>query len=111
LKWITAEQAEEINALRIGAHHSNPRIKYAFVIQNPEIRAQIKEAISKELMHFETTIFEAYEQAAAWVGLQAYDSVGNLRALRGNGRREKLRKSKGKPGRSAWQTTQKAHAR
>jgi hypothetical protein len=66
---ITAEQAQDVNALRIGEHMSNPRIKYAFVIQNLRIREQIKEAISQELMLFETRVFDTYEQAAAWVGL------------------------------------------
>ena len=68
-KGIAKEQGDEVSALRIGAHLSNPRIRYAFVIQNPEIREQIKDAISQGLMLFETKIFDTYEQAAAWVGL------------------------------------------
>jgi len=68
-RGLTTEQADEVNALRIGAHLTNPRIKYAFVIQNAGIRDQIKLAISQGLMLFETKIFDTYEQAAAWVGL------------------------------------------
>jgi hypothetical protein len=68
-KGISTEQAEEVSALRIGAHLSNPRIKYAFVVQNAGIRRQIAEAISQGHMLFETKVFDTYEQAAAWVGL------------------------------------------
>jgi len=68
-KGITTEEADEVNALRIGAHLSNPRTKYAFVIQNAGIRDQIKEATSQGRMLFDTKIFDTYEQAAAWVGL------------------------------------------
>jgi hypothetical protein len=66
---LTDDQKNDINALRIGGSLSNPRIKYAFVIQNPDIRAQIKDAVANGDMLHQTQIFDTYEQAAAWVGL------------------------------------------
>ncbi|NVO05655.1 MAG: hypothetical protein HXX19_06810 [Rhodoferax sp.] len=68
-RGITEEQKTDINALRIGGHHANPHIKYAFVIQNPGVRAQIQEAVANgDLLH-QAHIFDTYEQAAQWVGL------------------------------------------
>jgi hypothetical protein len=68
-KGLTDSQKDDLRALRIGEDISNPRIKYAFVIQNPVIREQIKSAVaSGELLH-KKQIFDTYEQAAAWVGL------------------------------------------
>jgi hypothetical protein len=66
---ITDSQKADINAIRIGGHYSNPHIKYAFVIQNPAIREQLKIAIANGEMLHATQIFDTYEQAAAWVGL------------------------------------------
>lgn len=66
---ITDDQQTDINALRIGGHLANPRIKYAFVIQNPAVRAQIKDAVAGGLILHTAQIFDTYEQAAQWVGL------------------------------------------
>jgi hypothetical protein len=66
---ITDSQKADINAIRIGGHFSNPNIKYAFVIQNPLIREQLKSAVAEGEMLHATQIFDTYEQAAAWVGL------------------------------------------
>jgi hypothetical protein len=69
-RGITDAQKDDVNALRIGGHLlSNKAIKYAFVIQNPEIRAQIMDAVESGDMPHQTQIFDTYEQAAAWVGL------------------------------------------
>ena len=68
-RGLAEDQKTDINALRIGGHLTNPNIVYAFVIQNPEIRAQIKEAIAQGDMLFRTQVFDTYEQAAQWVGL------------------------------------------
>ena len=66
---ITDSEKADINAIRIGGHYLNPNIKYAFVIQNPSIREQLKNAVAKGEMLHATQIFDTYEQAAAWVGL------------------------------------------
>jgi hypothetical protein len=68
-KGITEYQKVDINALRIGGHGTNPFIKYAFVIQNPEIREQIKAAVVEGDLLQQSQIFDTYEQAAQWVGL------------------------------------------
>lgn len=67
---ITENQKVDVNALRIGGHFVNKGIKYAFVLQNPQVAAQMQEAVASGMMLFETRVFERYEQAAQWVGLR-----------------------------------------
>lgn len=66
---ISDAQQAEINALRIGGHRLNPQIKYAFVIQDPGVRVQIKDAVAGNVLLHTARIFDTYEQAAQWVGL------------------------------------------
>jgi hypothetical protein len=66
---IADDKQADINALRIGGHRVNPRIKYAFVLQDPGVRVQIKDAVASGVMLHTAKIFDTYEQAAAWVGL------------------------------------------
>ncbi len=66
---ITDSQKADINALRIGGFMVNPRIKYAFVLQNPVVQSQIKEAVAEAVMLHETRTFETWDQAARWLGL------------------------------------------
>jgi phage baseplate assembly protein W len=49
----------------------NPRIKYAFVMQNPVVQSQIEEAVAKAVMLHETRTFETWDQAARWLGLSS----------------------------------------
>ena len=66
---ISDDQQAVINTLRIGGHRVNPRIKYAFVLQDPGVRVQIKDAVASGVMRHTARIFDTYEEAAAWVGL------------------------------------------
>jgi hypothetical protein len=66
---LTESQRRDINALRIGGHFSNPRIKYAFVLQNPEVRAQIANAVADGEMLYPTGTFDTMEEASDWAGL------------------------------------------
>jgi hypothetical protein len=66
---IADDKQTDINELRIGGYHANPRIKYAFVIQNQVVRAQMEDAVASGVMLHPTRLFDTYEQAAAWVGL------------------------------------------
>jgi hypothetical protein len=66
---ITDSQKVDINALRIGGFMVNPRIKYAFVLQNPAVCTQLKEAVAEAVMLHETRTFDTYAQAAQWLGL------------------------------------------
>ena len=66
---LTESQRRDINALRIGGHFSNPRIKYAFVLQSPEIRAQIESAVANGEMLYPTGTFDTMEEASDWAGL------------------------------------------
>lgn len=68
-RGLTESQMRDINALRIGGHFSNPRIKYAFVNLNPEIRSQIAEAVASGDMLHEAETFDSLEQASDWAGL------------------------------------------
>lgn len=66
---ISESQMRDINALRIGGHYSNPRIKYAFITSNTAQRAQVSSAIANgEILH-EAQTFETFEQASDWAGL------------------------------------------
>jgi hypothetical protein len=66
---LTESQLRDINALRIGGHYSNPRIKYAFVTSSPVKRAQVGSAIANgEILH-EAQTFDTFEQASDWAGL------------------------------------------
>ena len=65
----TESEMSDINALRIGGHYSNPRIKYAFVTLNPVKRAQVASSVSKgEILH-EAQTFDTFDQASDWAGL------------------------------------------
>ena len=66
---ISDNQQADINSLRICGHRVNPRIKYAFVLKDPGVRVQIKDAVASGVMLHAAKIFDTYEQAAAWVGL------------------------------------------
>ena len=66
---LTDAQKADINALRIGGHFSNPRIKYAFVIQNPEISAQIASAVANGDMLHAAETFDTFEEASDWARL------------------------------------------
>jgi hypothetical protein len=66
---LTDSQKADINALRIGGHLSNPRIKYAFVIQIPELREQMASAVANGDMLHETEMFDTFESASDWVEL------------------------------------------
>ena len=68
-RGLTDAQKTDINALRIGGHFSNPRTKYAFVIQNPEISAQIASAVANGDMLHPTETFDTFEEASDWAGL------------------------------------------
>ena len=66
---ISDNQQAVINTLRLDGHRINPRIKYAFVLQDPGVRVQIKDAVTNGVILHTAKIFDTYEQAAAWVGL------------------------------------------
>jgi hypothetical protein len=62
-------QRRDIRALRLGGFYSNPRIKYAFVTKDPEIKAPIEQSMADgETLH-PMRVFEKYEHAVAWLGL------------------------------------------
>jgi hypothetical protein len=66
---LTESQMLNVNALRIGGHYSNPRIKYAFVNLNQEIRSQVADAVANgEMLHAAET-FDTFEHASDWAGL------------------------------------------
>jgi hypothetical protein len=65
-RGLTDSQKADINALRIGGHFSNPRIKYAFVIQNPDICAQMASAVANGEMLHQARMFENLQQALDW---------------------------------------------
>ena len=68
---INDSQRTDINALRIGGFMVNPRIKYAFVLQNPVVRTQIQDAVKQAFMLHEARTFDTFGQAAQWLGLPA----------------------------------------
>jgi hypothetical protein len=66
---LTESQMRDINALRIGGHYSNPRIRYAFVNLKPEMRSQIANAFADGDMIHHAQTFETFEAASGWAGL------------------------------------------
>ena len=68
---ITDSQKADINALRIGGHLTNPRLKYAFVIKSPSVRSQIASAVAQGEMLHPTATFDTIEEASDWAGLSA----------------------------------------
>jgi len=66
---ITASQRADVNALRIGGFLVNKNIKYAFVIENPAVQQQIRDAVAGGLMLYETRVFAQFAQAAQWAGV------------------------------------------
>jgi hypothetical protein len=68
-RGLTESQKTDINALRIGGHYSNPRIKYAFVAPNPVKREQIYSAVANGDMLHQTATFDSFEEASDWAGL------------------------------------------
>lgn len=67
-RGITESQRQDINAMRIGAYFGNGRIKYAFVMRNPAIEAQIHDAVASGDMLFETRVFDNLAAAEQWIG-------------------------------------------
>jgi hypothetical protein len=72
-RGLTDSQKTDINALRIGGHFSNPRIKYAFVSPNPVKREQIASAVANGDMLHEAATFDSFEEASDWAGLQTLE--------------------------------------
>ena len=57
----------EVRALRLGGYYSNPRIKYAFVTDDANVKDAIeKSVIDGQTLH-STRVYETYEDAVAWV--------------------------------------------
>jgi hypothetical protein len=66
---LTESQMLDINALRIGGHYSNPRIKYAFVNLNQKIRSQVANAVANGEMLHQAETFDTFDEASDWAGL------------------------------------------
>lgn len=68
-KGVKESQRDDINALRLGGFMLNRGIKYAYVMENPEVERHIHEAVDSGVMPYETRIFSHFALAAQWVGL------------------------------------------
>jgi hypothetical protein len=65
---LTNAQRREVRALRIGGFHSNPRIKYAFVTDDANVKQAIEQSVIDGHTRHATKVFQNYEDAVAWVG-------------------------------------------
>jgi hypothetical protein len=66
-KALSEAELFEVRALRLGGYFSNPRIMYAFVIDDAKTKATIeKSVIDGQTLHA-TKVFHSYEDAVYWV--------------------------------------------
>jgi hypothetical protein len=56
-----------VRALRLGGYYSNPRIKYAFVTDDANIKNAIERSVIDGQTLHATRVYESYENAFAWV--------------------------------------------
>ena len=57
-----------VRALRIGAFHTNSRIKIAIVTSSETIRQSVQESIDKNETMFQTAVFSSIKEANVWSG-------------------------------------------
>lgn len=63
---LTVEERETVLALRLGAKNSNPRIKYAYVSSDSEVREEVEETVRESNSAFPVKVFENVDDAKAW---------------------------------------------
>jgi hypothetical protein len=64
---LSESELVDIRALRLGGYYSNPRIKYAFVIADTNIKNAIEQSVIDGQTLHATRVYESYENAFAWV--------------------------------------------
>lgn len=64
---LTDSERLEVRALRAGGFYSNPRIKYAFVTTDPNIKVAIEQSVLAGQTLHETKVFASFESAISWV--------------------------------------------
>ena len=64
---LTELERQEIRALRVGGFYTNPRIKYAFVTTDSQVKAAIEESVAVGDTLHPTQVFASIEAALLWV--------------------------------------------
>jgi hypothetical protein len=63
---LTESEREEVRALRLGGFYSNPRIKFAFVTDDSNVKNAIEKSVSDGLTLHATLVFKTMDDAMAW---------------------------------------------
>ena len=64
---LTKSESDLILALRLGATHTNPRLKYAYVSANATVREQVEQTTRKSNSGFPVKMFDNLDDALAWL--------------------------------------------
>jgi hypothetical protein len=63
---MTEIERQDLTAARLGGFYSNPRIKFAFVTVDLNVKNVIEKNVSDGLMLHATRVFATFEAAMAW---------------------------------------------
>ena len=64
---LTDSELLDVRAQRAGGFYSNPRIKYAFVTTDENVKKTIEASVAAGQTLHPTRVFETYEAAVGWV--------------------------------------------
>jgi hypothetical protein len=64
---LSNTESDLILALRLGAMHTNPRLKYAYVSGNDTARIRVEETVKKSNSAFPVMMFGNIDDAMEWI--------------------------------------------
>lgn len=64
---LTSAEQNILVALRLGARHTNSRLKYAYLSSHPCVQEAVADSIKKSRGRFEQCLFQTYLEAMHWV--------------------------------------------
>ena len=63
---LTDCERQEVRGLRLGGYYSNPRIKYAFVTQDLELKNRLEKSVQDGHTLHATRVFKTFSEAFTW---------------------------------------------
>jgi hypothetical protein len=64
---LTDSERQEVRGLRLGGYYTNPRIKYAFVTNDVNVKDAIENSVIDGQTLQPTKVVSTYEDAVAWI--------------------------------------------
>lgn len=63
---LSESEQRDVRALRLGGFYSNPRIKYAFVTQDLELKNRLEKSVQDGHTLHATRVFKTFSEAFTW---------------------------------------------